>query len=93
MPAAEPVKITLHISTGAPRNRVEGWAEGILKVKIAAAPVKGKANKELIDFLSDRLGLRKSQVALVQGETSRYKIIAIQGLDREEALRRLAPDG
>jgi uncharacterized protein (TIGR00251 family) len=93
MPLPEPVKITLHVTTGAPRNRIEGWAEGLLKVKVAAAPLKGKANKELLDFLSDRLGLKKSQVAMVQGETSRYKIVAISGLGREETLKRLVPDG
>ncbi len=60
-----------------------------LHVKIAAAPEKGKANKELIDFLSERLDVRKSSIQIVKGETSRNKVVSIEGLDGAEAIRRL----
>ncbi len=49
----------------------------ILKIKIAAVPEKGKANKELIRFLSKILNIPQKQVEIIQGETSPRKIIKI----------------
>jgi len=61
----------------------------VLQVKIAAAPEKGKANREFIDFLSDRLGIKKSCITIVKGETGHSKFIAIEGLTPDEAIKRL----
>ena len=46
---------------------------------LVSVPEKGKANKELISFLAKKLGLAKSQITIVGGETDRYKKIRIQG--------------
>jgi uncharacterized protein (TIGR00251 family) len=62
----------------------------VLQVKIAAPPEKGKANKELTDFLSRSLDVKKSAILIVQGETGRNKRIAIEGLDYEEIIKRLS---
>lgn len=54
-------------------------AEGelVLKVKVAAVPEKGKANQELCRYLAKELGLAKSQVEVVQGQTSQRKVVKI----------------
>jgi len=54
-------------------------AEGelVLKVKVAAVPEKGKANQELCRYLAKELGLSKSQVEVVQGQTSQRKVLKI----------------
>ena len=81
--------ITVHVQPNARRNEVLGFEDGALKVKIAAPPVKGKANKELIDFLSRLLGVGKGSITMEKGLASRKKVIAIEGLDRAQILKRL----
>ena len=67
-----------------------GFTDGVLQIKIAAPPVKGKANRELITFLSQALGLSKSSLTITRGHTSRNKVIAIAGLSLENIMGRLA---
>ena len=67
-----------------------GFTDGILQVRITAPPVKGKANKELIAFLSKSLGVNKSSLSIVKGHTSRNKVIAIDGLSQENVINRLS---
>ena len=56
--------------------RVQGDA---LKVKINAPPVKEKANKALIDFLAEKLGVKRSEVEIISRRTSRIKKIKVVG--------------
>ena len=77
-------RLRVRVTPGAPHNEVTGYAEGVLRVKVAAPPVKGQANKELIAFLSDILGIRKSQISILKGESSRDKVLAIDGLSLEQ---------
>lgn len=60
------------------RNEIVGpMADGTLKVKIAAAPEKGKANAELCAFLAKHFGVPKSAVTIVTGETSTLKRVRV----------------
>ncbi len=76
--------LTLQVHPNAKHNEVLGFEEGILRLKIAAPPVEGKANKELISFLSKTFGTRKSSITIDRGHTSKVKIITILGLDRDQ---------
>ena len=67
---------------GASRSAVQGLQGDALKVAIRAAPEKGKANKELIAFLAKTLGLRRAQLTLVQGQTSRDKVVRVDGVEQ-----------
>ena len=58
-------------------------------MKIAAPPVEGKANIELVDFLSEVLGVSKSRITIEKGTTSRRKLIAMEGLTEAEVTKRL----
>ena len=63
----------------------------MLGVKVAAPPLKGQANRELVAFLSQLLSVGKGSLAIIRGHTSRNKLISVEGLSREEVLRRLLP--
>lgn len=73
--------IYLHITPKSAKNQIIGWVkEGdnwVLKVKVAAPPEDGKANVELIKFLSKYWKVSKSALELVSGETSRHKRLKV----------------
>jgi uncharacterized protein len=71
------------------RSGFAGLREGALLVRLAAAPVGGAANNELIALLAKALKIPKRDIAIVSGERSRTKRVSIAGLDREQVLARL----
>ena len=77
------VSCTLEIKAipNAPRSEVVGWLGNALKVKVHAPPVEGKANEALCRFLAETLGLPKRAVSIARGDTSRQKVVRIEGLD------------
>lgn len=85
-------RLYLKVTPGARRNEITGYSDGILQVKVTAPPVQGIANRELIEFLSRSLGVNKSSVAVVRGQTSRNKVVTIEGLTVEDILNRLSTD-
>jgi uncharacterized protein (TIGR00251 family) len=84
------VELALRVYPNAARNELAGGSDGVWRVKVSAPPVRGKANKELIAFLAQKLGLRKGDLTILKGHTSRNKLISIVGLSREEIARRLS---
>jgi len=82
--------LLLKVTPNASRNEIAGLSGGILQVRIAAPPERGKANRELIAFLSRALGVRKTAIAIIRGENSRHKAIAIEGMNREDVINRLS---
>jgi uncharacterized protein (TIGR00251 family) len=60
-----------------------------VKIRIAAAPVDGAANDELVSFLAKRLGVPRSRVEILSGETSRDKRVRIHGVGASEARKKL----
>jgi len=84
-------KISLRVYPNASRNEIVGFTEGVLRVRVSAPPSKGKANRELMTFLSRLLGVNKSSVNIIKGYTTRDKVVAIGGLSREEVMKRLLP--
>jgi uncharacterized protein (TIGR00251 family) len=69
--------LSLHVQPGARRTALAGVHGARLKIALHAPPVDGKANEELLRFLSARLGVRRSQVRLVGGPASREKCVAV----------------
>lgn len=74
----------------APRNEIAGWLGEALKVKIHAPPLEGRANDELCIFIADVVGTSRRNVRVSQGEKSRQKVLAIEGLSLEEVKRRVS---
>jgi len=89
MAEKEQSKIAAHIQPNASQNEVVGFKDGVLRVRIAAPPVKGKANQELIKFLSNVLGVSKSNLTIEKGITGKKKTVAIRGLGQEQVARLL----
>jgi uncharacterized protein (TIGR00251 family) len=88
---ASPVSCTLAIKAipNAPRNEVVGWHGDSLKVKIHAPPVEGRANDALREFLADTLRLPRRAVTVLRGDTSRQKLLRVDGLTLAEVKGRL----
>lgn len=84
-------RLSVRVRPGASRNEIKGFAGEVLRVNIAAPPEKGRANAELVRFLSAALGVDRQQVSLLSGQTGRSKVVAVQDLDRDEILKRLNP--
>ncbi|MBI4186570.1 MAG: DUF167 domain-containing protein [Chloroflexi bacterium] len=82
-------KISLRVYPNAARNEVVGVVDGVFRVRVAAPPVRGKANRELLAFLSRALGIRKGALTIVTGHTSRNKVITVDGLSQPEVIERL----
>src|SRR5690349_11196515 len=85
----EGVSIRVHVAPRASRNKVLGVHDGALKVALTAPPVEGAANKALVEFMAKMLGVPKSAVSIVSGETSRHKVVEVMGTTAEEITRRL----
>jgi uncharacterized protein len=87
---SQDIRLAVKVTPNAGRNEITGFKDDVLHVRIAAPPDKGKANKELVDFLSEKLGVRKSAIAIIRGLTSRNKVVAITGISQEEIIKRAA---
>lgn len=75
------VRLRVRVQPRASRTEVVGEHDGALKVRVAAPPVDGDANRELVRLLAKALGLASSQVRLVSGATGRSKTLEITGAD------------
>ncbi|TWT34501.1 DUF167 domain-containing protein [Blastopirellula retiformator] len=75
---------------GAKKNELRGEQEGALKVSVTAAPEDGKANKAIVQLLSKQLKLRKSQLEIVSGLTSRQKKVLVARIEMDELREKIA---
>ena len=82
-------KLILHVVPRARRTEVVGMHGEAVKVRVAAAPVDGAANEELVRFLAERLGVPRSAISIAAGDTSRRKRVIIEGVDTTHAMRLL----
>ncbi len=85
MPDDTGARLTIQVKPGASRNMITRYADGILHVKIAAPPVRGKANQELVKFLSKVLGVSRSSLVIEKGMTSRRKVVLVKGIKQADA--------
>lgn len=76
-PAPGRLLLELHVQPGAKKSEFAGMHGERVKVRLAAPPVDGKANAELIAFLAGHYGVAKSQVEILAGLTSRRKRVSI----------------
>jgi uncharacterized protein len=90
----ETARIAVRLVPRASRDEVVGFeGEGeseTLRVRVTAPPVEGRANAALTRLLAKRLRVARGDVRVVVGQTSRQKVVAIDGLTTAEVRRRLA---
>ncbi len=72
------------------RNAIAGTIGDALKLALTAPPVEGKANDACIQYLAEVLGVSRSAITIVSGETSRQKVVRVAGLAADEVRRRLS---
>lgn len=86
---AEGVVIALRVQPKASRSGVRGVHGGAVKVSVTEAPEKGKANRAVIEVIADALGVARSRVTVVSGETSHDKQVMVARMAAREAAEKL----
>jgi uncharacterized protein len=87
--AGATTRLRLRVSPGAARPSVVGRHGEAWKVRVAAAPERGKANQAVLDLLAETLRVPRTDVELVSGASARDKVVALRGVGHAEAERRL----
>ncbi len=80
------LSIHIHAQPGAKRTEVAGLHGDCVKLRLASPPVDGKANACLIEFIARRLGVKKSQVSITRGTSSRRKTVCVAGAGLDPAV-------
>jgi uncharacterized protein (TIGR00251 family) len=81
--------LAVRVTPGSSRDALLGWQGDVLRLSVAAPAERGKANEAVVRLLSIALGLPPQRLHIVRGQTSRQKVIAIEGLDEAEVRARL----
>lgn len=71
------VRVAVQITANAKKTEVIGVLDDVLKLKLHAQPIEGKANEALIRYLADTLGVPKSAITLTHGHTNKRKLLEI----------------
>jgi uncharacterized protein len=83
------VIFTAKVVPGSSKTAVCGLFNGMLKVKVSAAPEKGKANQCLVEFLAKQLGVKKNAIHVISGQISRVKRLQVSGISAAMLLKKL----
>ena len=81
--------IKIRVQPKSSSDRVLGFENGIVKLRVTAAPIDGKANAGVISLLAKTLGISKSKLAIIRGQSSRDKVIAVETLTEQEVAKRI----
>jgi uncharacterized protein (TIGR00251 family) len=84
-----PARILVRLQPRASKNEVTGERDGKVCVRVTAPPVDGKANQALIKLVAGRTGIARGRVSIVRGETSRDKLLEIDGATGPEIRAKL----
>jgi uncharacterized protein (TIGR00251 family) len=76
--------LTLHVTPKAGRDEVGGWRGNELVVRVTAAPEGGKANAAVCKTIASALGVPKTSVRVVRGDTSRHKVVEVLGVTEHD---------
>jgi uncharacterized protein (TIGR00251 family) len=85
--------LTVHVQPNAPRTECVGMHGDALKIRLAARPIHGAANEELIRFIADCCAVPRADVRIDAGAEARHKRVYVKGLTAEVLRIRLMPDG
>ncbi len=83
------LRLEIKVQPRSSKNQIVGEQEGALKIKLTAPPVDGEANQALINFLSTCLKIPKKDITLLKGESSRHKLLEIQGIEKAAFIKLL----
>jgi uncharacterized protein (TIGR00251 family) len=80
----EGIILNIRAQPGARKDEIIGLFADSIKIRVTAPPERGKANEAIIELLADKLGLKKSAIKVISGETSRDKKVLVQGVSQSE---------
>jgi len=86
---AESGRINVYVQPRASKTAIVGMHDGAVKVCLAAPPVDGAANAALVEFVAERVGVAKSKVRIVAGQSSRRKVVEVDGATNEQLVAAL----
>ncbi len=75
------VLIEVKVEPRSSRKGLSGIMDNVLKVKLTAPPVEGEANEQLIEVIAELTGVRKTDIRIVRGLSSKRKIVEIRGIE------------
>lgn len=84
-PHPDGVLVEIIVQPRASKTEISGIHDGALRVRVTAPPVEGAANDAIIDLLSKRLKIRKSDIQIVSGALTRRKRLLVRGIDVDTA--------
>ena len=84
MSAAE-ARIVVRVQPGAKKEAILGFADGVLRLRVTAPPLEGRANDTVLELVARALGVRSSHVTLLRGARSRDKLLRIDGVSQQRA--------
>jgi uncharacterized protein (TIGR00251 family) len=73
------MNVEVHVKVNAKKTEFVEIKNGIIIIKLKESPVEGQANKELIDFISKSLGIKKTSIKILMGKKSKKKVLKIDG--------------
>lgn len=84
------IKIKVKIIPNARQDKICGYiGEDILKIKIKAKPIDGKANLYLLNYLSKELDIPKRNFSIIKGKISRIKMLEVSNIEKKEFIEKL----
>jgi uncharacterized protein len=84
------VTFAVRVQPRATKSGVAGELDGVLKIRLAAPPIEGQANEELIRLLAELFDAPRRRIAILSGQTSKNKVVSVSGISVDEAERVLA---
>ncbi len=80
---------SVRLTPRASQDKIAGWEGDLLRVRVTAPPIGGRANDALLRLLARALDVPTSRLRLVRGQTQRNKVVAVEGLTENEVRFRL----
>lgn len=88
--SSAPGRIAVRLRPGGRGDALLGIEDGVLRARVSAPPLEGRANKALRKLIAARVGVPFSRVTVVRGEKSRDKLIGVAGVETADLIERLA---
>ena len=85
--------LAVRVHPRARKDEIRGERDGVLRIRVTAPPVEGRANDAVRKLLAKRLGIAPGRVTVVRGATGRDKLVEIDGMDAKAVRRALLPSG
>ena len=90
MSKQQAARLAVSVQPGASTEGVVGFDDNVLRVRVKAPPIEGRANAALSKLLAGILGVPPSNITIVRGARTRRKLLTVEGLSQDQLSRRLA---